>query len=255
MTDAKTDTDSNTDRGTQALDRALALFAALLRDRGRHALSEIAEAQGLPVSTAHRLVAAFERHRLISRATRGRYVAGLGLLELAPDRRHILAEASRPVLRRLAKAEKRTAHLGILEADMVTYLVKEAGGPASVFTREMIQFEAYCTGIGKVLLAGLEPQLRERYLAGGPFVRLTPTTITDPAELRRHLAEIAARGYAIDDAEMADGLHCVAVPVRDANRRVIAAISLSSVGDADDEALFAMLRQAAGAIEARLYPA
>ncbi|PWR19668.1 IclR family transcriptional regulator [Zavarzinia compransoris] len=240
--------------GTLALDRALALFAAVLRDRGRTSLAEIARAEHLPVSTAHRLIAAFERQRLIARGTRGRYIAGMGLLELTPDRRHVLAQASRPVLRKLARAEKRTAHLGILEAEMVTYLVKEAGGPASVFTREMIQFEAYCTGIGKVLLAGLEPAHRDRYLAGGPFVRLTPTTITDPGDLRRHLADIAARGFAIDDAEMADGLHCVAVPVRDGQRRVIAAISLSSTGDADDEALFAALKTAAARIEARLYP-
>lgn len=245
------------DSGTQALDRALDLFEQVLRDRGRTPLAKLAARLDIPVSTAHRLVAAFERRHLIARGARGHYLAGMGLADLAPDRRLVLIQASRPLLRRLARQQKRTAHLGILEADMVTYLVKEAGGPAKLFTRELMQLEAYCTGIGKVLLAGLEPAARERYLAGGPFVRLTETTMTDPDELRETLAGIARAGHAVDDAEMAEGLHCLAVPLHDGRGRVTAAVSLT--GDTPPAtpeakaALLSALETTARAIEARLY--
>ncbi|MCF4167619.1 IclR family transcriptional regulator [Zavarzinia compransoris] len=245
------------DSGTQALDRALDLFEQVLRDRGRTPLARLAARLEIPVSTAHRLVAAFERRHLIARGARGHYLAGMGLADLAPDRRLVLIQASRPLLRRLARQEKRTAHLGILEADMVTYLVKEAGGGTKLFTRELMQLEAYCTGIGKVLLAGLEPAARERYLAGGPFVRLTATTMTDPAELRASLAEIACAGHAVDDAEMAEGLHCLAVPLHDGQGRVTAAISLTGEASPATEdarrALLDALEATAQAIESRLY--
>ncbi len=241
--------------GAQALDRALALFALVMKDRGRTPLAALAARLDIPVSTAHRLMAAFERQRLITRSARGRYVGGMGLAELMPDRRAVLIQACRPLLRRLAKAQRRTAHLGVLEADMVTYLVKEHGGGTPVFTREMMQLEAYCTGIGKVLLAGLDTAAQDRYLAGGPFPRLTAKTLTDPAALRHSLGDIARQGHALDDAEMADNVHCVAVPVRDGRGRVIAAISLSTSGGEVDEANAALapLKACAAALEEKLF--
>ncbi|MFA5121967.1 IclR family transcriptional regulator [Zavarzinia sp.] len=250
--------DSTPENGSQAVDRALALFALVLKDRGRSSLAVLAARLDLPLSTAHRMVAAFVRQGLLMRGARGHYVAGMALVEAVPDRRSALIQASRPLLRRLARAEKRTAHLGILEADMVTYLVKEQGGGPPVFTREMMQLEAYCTGIGKVLLAGLDAPLRERYLAAGPFVPLTPTTLTDPAALRAELAAVARQGHAVDDAEMAENVRCLAVPVHDGTGRVIAAISLSRTGGeasgSDDAApLLAAMTDCVAGIEARLY--
>ncbi|RJF94786.1 IclR family transcriptional regulator [Oleomonas cavernae] len=246
---------SSRETGAQALDRALALFVAVMKDRGRTPLGQLAERLNIPISTAHRLMAAFERQRLITRGARGRYVAGMGLAELGPDRRAVLIQASRPLLRRVARAQKSTAHLGILEADMVTYLVKEHGGGPGVFTRELMQLEAYCTGIGKVLLAGLDTAARERYLAAGPFVPLTGTTLTEPGDLRRSLAAVEGQGYAIDDAEMAENVHCVAVPVHDGQGRVIAAISLSSADlqAPGTDVLIPALRGCAAAIEAKLF--
>src|SRR5690606_3592173 len=108
---------------------------------------------------------------------------------------------------------QRTVHLAVFEADMVTYLAKEDGGRNSVLTIEGTQLEAYCSGLGKVLLAYLPEPERERYLADGPFVRLTPNTIIEPDELRRELAHIRTRGYAIDDGEVQPNLRCVAVPL------------------------------------------
>ena len=248
------DVASRSDYGSQALDRALTLFASVLKDRGRTSLATLAQRKKIPPSTAHRLIAAFERQGLVMRSTRGHYVAGMRMLELTPDRRQILIHASRVSLCRLARETKRTAHLGILETDMVTYLVKAGGTRVPVFTREMIQLEAYCTGIGKVLLAGLAPSALDRYLSGGSFVPLTPTTLTAPKQIRAALQTIARTGYAVDNAEMVEGLHCVAVPIRDVMGRTIAAISLASTMETatDMPLLLNALAQTAHAIERKL---
>lgn len=65
------------------------------------------------------------------------------------------------------------------------------------------------------------------YLAQGPIVRLTPNTLTDARALRATLAEVQARGYATDDSEMDTNLNCLAVPIYDSERRLLAALSIS----------------------------
>ncbi|WP_233350150.1 IclR family transcriptional regulator [Henriciella mobilis] len=132
-------------------------------------------------------------------------------------------------LRRLAGAAKGTAHLGVLEGDMVTYLARHSVDPSFKFSQIGTQFEAYCTGIGKILLAGMHEQERDVFLANGPFVPITADTLTDPEMLRRDIEISARRGYAVDQAEMFEGVHCVAVPIK-RNGDTIAAISLSRKG-------------------------
>jgi DNA-binding IclR family transcriptional regulator len=110
---------------------------------------------------------------------------------------------------------------------MVMYTVKEGHPVDRLFTREGTQLEAYCSAVGKVLLAHLSEDEREAYLATGPFVALTDATITSAPELRTHLAEVRAGGCAIDNREIAPDLVCVAVPVVWPDTSVRAAISLA----------------------------
>jgi IclR family acetate operon transcriptional repressor len=211
--------------GTQAVDRALALLAAVVRDDGLTSAATLAGGLGLAPSSGRRLVATLERHGLIRRIAHGRYAGADELSRLAagirPHRR--VVEEARPRLRRIASAMNGTGHLGVLEGDMVTYLVKE-GGPG-VFTREHGQLEAYCTGIGKALLAQLPERRIEAYLRGS-FVQLTDRTLTDPAKLREEIVLTRQRGFAIDDREMADDVACIAVPLR-TNDGTPMAISIS----------------------------
>jgi DNA-binding IclR family transcriptional regulator len=117
-----------------------------------------------------------------------------------------------------------------LEDGMVTYVVKVAGKTAAEgarFTRENAQLEAYCSGLGKVLLARLPADERENYLAAGPFVPLTSRTMTDTSTLRDCLSAVRRDGFAQDDGEVADNLFCLAVPVAGPEVAVHAAISIS----------------------------
>lgn len=181
-------------------------------DCGRTLASDVMVEMGLAPSTGRRLLALLVERGLLIRISRGRYAGGDRLRQLAaqvsPHAR--LIEAARPILRRLAQGERAIAYLGVFEGEMVTYLVKE--GAQAGFTREQNQLEAYCTGIGKVLLAHLSDARLNDYLAA-PLVPLTDRTITDPEQMRAELAATRTRGYAIDDREMADDLGCVAVPL------------------------------------------
>jgi DNA-binding IclR family transcriptional regulator len=216
--------------GGTTFDRALDLLAALLAAPYDASLADVAAQLHLPPSTAHRLAALLVRRRLLVRGERGQYLPGWGLVELSAwsDRRAVLAGVARPAARTLARKSGRTVHVGVLEEGMVTYLVKAQAPGAQLFTQEGMQLEAYCSAIGKILLADLPTPELEEYLREAPFPALTRRTITDAATLRGHLAEVQAQGYAVDDHEVADDLICFAVPIRMPDRALPAALSIAS---------------------------
>ena len=238
----------------QAVDKSLDLLELIVRDGGAAPLRTHAEALGLAVSTAYRLAATLRRRGLLAPARRGHYVAGLRLVELArcADRNVILAAAARPVLRQLARATGATAHLGVFDADMLTYLVKEHVAGVDLFTREGGQLEAYCSAVGKTLLAFMSRAEQDAYLATAPFLPLTGRTVVDPGLIRRSLEQIRVQGFALDDGEISDDLSCVALPLRDPAGSVSAAVSLSRTGPSWRVPPPA-LRRAASAIEKRLW--
>lgn len=218
-------------------------------------LREITAELGVPASTAYRLISVFESRGLLSRIGSGRYAPGGVVAQVAglTDLNSLLRAVSRPILRKLASRCARTIHLGVLEGEMVTYLVKEGAHSESLFTREGMQLEAYCSGIGKVLLANIEQQLLSKYLDTGDFVALTEQTIISPELIRAELEKVCALGHAVDNAEVDEDLYCIAVPVWDGNGRVVAAISASERNARCDEpGLIEALKESAEELSARL---
>ena len=216
----------------KSLEKALTLLGRIAHDRGLTSLKQLMADLELPRSTLYRLVGTLQEFGLVTRGSRGFYDVGLPLIEalsgITPAGH--LAKLSRPSLQELADLCGATAHLGMLENDMVTYLVKVIGKGVdadAVFTRENAQLEAYCSGIGKVLLAALTETSCEQYLSAGPFVPLTDRTITDSDALRNCIASVRQDGFAQDDGEVADDLFCLAVPLRRSDGEVQAAISIS----------------------------
>jgi IclR family acetate operon transcriptional repressor len=231
----------------------------VVRDGGESNVSALALAEGLPPASAHRIVRTLERSKFLIPIGRGKFMPGPALFDLTDGRRSeaAVAAVARPELNRLARQTRHIAHLGMLESDMVTYLVKAGADRGRLFTREGMQLEAYCSGIGKVLLAHLGEEERDLYLAGGPFVALTENTKTDPAELKQELERVREIGFAVDAREVSPDLVCFAVPLRWPNGTARAAISLSTLDqpgrEVDEGALVAELRQTAEVIEHRLF--
>jgi DNA-binding IclR family transcriptional regulator len=234
------------------------MLEAVLDDGGQSSVSGLARAIAMPIATAHRQVATLVAEGYLSPCGSGRHVAGprlLGLLHRL-DEKQVIASVAAPVLRRVARELRTVVQLGTLENDMVTYRIKTGAGAGALFTRTDMQLEAYCSGIGKVLLAHLPPVQRAAYLASGPFVALTAKTIIDPALLAAELGAAEQQGYAIDAGEIAEDLRCMAVPIRHPDGRVPAALSATQSGPPfrhPDSHLREHLQKAAREIEQRTF--
>ncbi len=216
-------------------ERNLMLLEAVVADSGRSSVSTLARASGVPVASAHRHIAALVGAGYLIPAGYGRHLPGPKLRTLAGmiDDKQIMINAATPILDRLASRTRCVVQLGVFENDMVTYLVKAGQSAGDLFTQVGMQLEAYCSGIGKVLLAHLPAQAQAEYLLNGPFIALTARTITDPLLLKAELEHVATQDFAIDDEEVVAGLQCVAVPVRNRIGDVIAAISASQAAQPD----------------------
>ena len=241
-----------------SLQRTLAMLETVIADGGERSVSALAREIGMPIATAHRQVATLVAEGYLAPTGGGRHSAGpklLGLLHRL-DEKQVIANVAAPVLHDLASQVRSIVQLGTFENDMVTYRIKTGQGASALFTKIGMQLEAYCSGIGKVLLAHLPEEPLRRYLATGPFVPLTDKTITDPARLAEELELVRQQGLAFDNGEIAEGLYCIAAPIRMADGRVPAAISISRTLTHKDEAREArvqrLLLDAAHAIERRI---
>ncbi|WP_425232980.1 IclR family transcriptional regulator, partial [Sphingorhabdus sp.] len=215
--------------------RTLQLLEAVVRDGAQSSVAALARDTHIPVASAHRHIRALVSAGYLVAAGYGRHLPGPRLHVLAGffDTKLMMANAARPILDRLAKRMHCVAQLGIFENDMVTYLVKSGPSAGDLFTKVGMQLEAYCSGIGKVLLAHLPDAARSEYLQAGPFIALTERTITDPDLLDAELQRVAREDFAVDDEEVVTGLQCIAVPVRNRESEVIAAISASRATQTD----------------------
>lgn len=216
-----------TDNSSVTLKRMLGVLEQVIALEGN--VGEVAAQLGIPLSTVYRQITALCAERYLVRLANGRYAAGPRLLGLLArvDEKQIVANSAAPFLDRLASELHAIVQLGTFENGMVTYRIKTGRGSANLFTKVGMQMEAYCSAIGKVLLASLPDDELAAYLATGPFIPLTERTIVDPVRLRHELAGVQAAGFALDDAEAAEGLYCLAVPLRARDGRVQAAVSVS----------------------------
>ncbi|ATW05266.1 IclR family transcriptional regulator [Sphingorhabdus sp. YGSMI21] len=239
----------------KSVTRALAMLDTVIADGGCSGVAALARKVGMPLATAHRQVTTLVSEGYLTPSGKGRHQAGSRLLGLLHrlNEKQVVANVAASALHELATRVRSVVQLGTLENDMVTYRIKSGRGAGDLFTRVGMQMEAYCSGIGKALLAHLPDTERDAYLAAGPFVALTDRTITDPAILRQEMEGIREQGYALDDGEIADGLRCLAVPIHKGDGSVLAAISVSQsdrsrtrIADAE---LLVMLRACARRIE------
>ena len=195
---------------------------------------ELSLRANLPRSSGHRLIHTLEELGAVVRGPHGRYRPGMLLVSLSHTVgiAQLLRESASRVMHELSERLQLTVHLGVLEDGMVTYVDKvstQAAFPS--YTKVGSKLEAYCSGLGKVLLAALPPDRLENFILDGDLVALTPHTITDRAQLVAELETVRARGYAVDDCEYQADMRCIAVPVHDGEGQVVAALSVTGLAD------------------------
>ncbi len=215
----------------KSLGRALAVLDVFQSSADRLTATQIARHLGLRyVGTLYPILATLENGGYLVRDNHKRYALGLKFLERANLvlQRLDLRDAAQETLREIAQRHSVNTHLAVLYEHTVMYLQREEGYP-SVIIKEVVgqRVPAYCTALGKVLLAALDEQVLNDYLSSAVLTPLTPYTITDAARLTEELKRVREQGYAVDNEEFHEGSLCVAAPVRDYQGKVIAAVSLS----------------------------
>jgi DNA-binding IclR family transcriptional regulator len=194
-------------------------------------VTELAAHLGLSKSAAHRLLTTLEDYGFVQRTPSHRYRIGVRTLELGNvfrfDRTFLVR--AEPLLRQLALRTRSTAHLGQLEGKEALELFRSsAPGVVTLSPFPIFRMPLHATALGKVLLANAGEKLFQRVV--GLRKTLSPytehTTI-DPDNLKAHLREVREQGYASSEQETKKGQICLAVPVRNQQHEVIAALSIS----------------------------
>lgn len=252
-----------------SVSRSLGLLDILAEEPQGLTLAEVSRRVGLPKSSVYRMLVTLEAAGLLERdapealgspgAPAGRYRLGLKLLQLAGrvQGRHGLREIAAPFMQELSRLAGEVIHLAVLDGAEIVYLEKKGQGQVlTVATRVGGRNPAYASAMGKVLLAGLDPQSLDRLLQGIEFKPLTANTIREPEALRVELGRVRRLGRAFDNEEMFPGIRCVAAPVRDAAGRVAAALSATvpsqRMGRGRARELGGMVAEAAARISRRM---
>ncbi|RYH11679.1 IclR family transcriptional regulator [Tropicimonas sp. IMCC6043] len=193
--------------------------------------AELQRMSALPKATLYRLVQTLvNQGMLVQNPEAGTYSLGVRLVRLAHAawRQASLAPIARPHLDALSLDTGLTVHLAQMDYGHVLYVDRRnALESAAMFTDAGKVGPAYCTGVGKAMLAYLDADELEQVLRMQSFHRFTPTTLASEAVLRQSLERTRARGYAIDREEHMAGVICVAMPILSDSGRVIGAASLS----------------------------
>ena len=215
--------------GTQAVQRAVGLLKAFTPERPALRLPDLSTVAGLNKTTTYRLLSALVLEGLLERAPEtGEYRLGPELLALGSRAlgATALRAASRAELQALAYTTRETATLEVLVGRDVLIL-DEAAGDHVVASMPSLgtRWPAHATSTGKVLLAHL-PDAALDSLLETPLHAATPRTVVDPAALRRELARVRARGWALASEELEAGFVAVGAPVRGSAGEVVAAISV-----------------------------
>src|SRR3954452_11357832 len=209
----------------QSLQRGLDVIRAFA-DEPSLTSTEVANATGLARAAARRFLLTLVdldyvrvEHRFFRLSPRvlelGRsYLTSLRLPAIAP-----------PHLRALVESAGESATIAVLDDADIVYV---AHVPAPRIMAIKIDIgtrdPAFATSLGRVLLAGLEPEELDDYFARTELRVIQPRTVVEADELRRALEKVRKQGYALVDQELEAGLRAVAVPIRDAQDRVTAAL-------------------------------
>jgi IclR family transcriptional regulator, pca regulon regulatory protein len=213
----------------EALARGLDVLAGFGPAHRTMTLSEVAEATGLARPTARRLLLTLEELGYVRSGAVGfaltpkvldlgmAYVGSLGLWDVA-----------RPHLEALVARTGESSSMAQLDGSDIVYVARVAV-PKIIALRVEIgtRFPAVQTSQGKVLLAALDPDRLEATLAVPSRSGLPPCIGRSPGQLHEELTEVRARGWALADEELAPGVRSVAVPVRDRDGAVRAAMNVT----------------------------
>lgn len=212
----------------RAVERVCQILDLLQQSDDVISLVDVADATGLPKSSAFRYLATLEARRYVERdPVSGDFRIGLALLPLQAKQLDLLVQRATPHLQHLSDTFEETANLGLLDGNRVVYLkIVESPKGVRLAARTGDRERVHSTALGKAICAGLPEEKVQAMLTAEGMPKATDRTITNPGKYLAELKRVRDRGYALDDRENEPDGRCVAVPLT--GLQLPAAISLSA---------------------------
>jgi len=222
MTENKYYTIASLEKGIRILE--------LLARHGELSVSEAAKLMDTNRAGSHRFISTLKDLGYVEKNESNKYQPTLKIMKLATKvaNRFEIRRIARPYMHKLSIMYKETINLGFFKNHEIIHIDK-------IDSLEILRMDsalgdiapAYCTGLGKSILAFLPDHELEHYLAHIELKQLSPNTITDRDELLAELSRVRKNRVAIDDEEMSIGLRCIGAPIFDHNSYPAYAMSIS----------------------------
>ncbi|PYI53459.1 IclR family transcriptional regulator [Paenibacillus flagellatus] len=223
----------------QSVDRTLSILQSFIEERRPLGVSEVARKLQLNKSVVHRLMLTLLSHGYLEQLKNtDKYMVGPKAFELGSVYTNStnLVDEGKKILIELVDRVGFTAHLAILEKDSVLYMVNvEPDHLKYLFGAVGQRRPVYNTALGKCLTAWLPEEQVAKVLEHCSFEKTTEHTIGSFEEFRKELERVRQLGFAVDNEESSYGVRCFAAPVRSKDGDVIAAISTSGYGVAEEK--------------------
>jgi IclR family transcriptional regulator, KDG regulon repressor len=192
--------------------------------------SEVAKLSGLPGSTVHRFLVNLEAGGFLSKDDLSNYHLGVACVSLGQAAREQLdvRKASLAHLEQLNRSTRETVHLTVRHKLSAVYIEKlDSPEPLRIHSRIGASVPLYCTAVGKVMLAYLDAEERERAINEIELRRFTENTVGSIQELQTRLARVRKDGFACDLEEHEPHIRCIAAPIFDHSGAVNASLSVT----------------------------
>lgn len=229
----------------QSLARAIQIMEFISKNCNSASLTQISQDLGLSKSTVYGLISTLEDYNYVYQdQSTGFYQLGLKLFEMGQVvySSMDLRSVAYPILVELNQKHQETVHLALLSGSEVVYIEKvDSSRSVRIISQIGGRNPTYCTGVGKVLLAGLSESKVEKIVKATSMKKFTPNTIDSFDKLKECLVEVRQKGYAYDLEEIEMGLRCVAAPIKNHQGTTIAGISLSGPTNRISNEILALL--------------
>lgn len=215
----------------RSIEKTFRILELFNHNRDELSIGEINVLTDYPKSTIHGIISTllglgYLRQNPITK----KYRLGNRIFHLLSnhDKTNNILKAAKPFLLDLATRFEETVHLATLDNGEVFYIDKvQVSNRLTICSEIGRKLPAYCTSIGKALLAFQPEDEIQKFLKTKELKKYTPNTITNPNKLLKELKEVQRKEVAFDNEEIEEGLSCIGVPVRDLNEVVVAAISVA----------------------------
>jgi DNA-binding IclR family transcriptional regulator len=221
-----------TERGQRlsSVGTAIALLKCFSAEEHELGVSELSRKLGVAKSTVHRLARTLIADGLLEQNPENeKYRLGLALFGLGAlvRRRMNLSSEARQDLFALRNATGETVQLAILDGAEIMFVYNLESTQAIRVNSDIgVRMPAFCTASGRAILAFQPADVVAAAIAAG-LKRRTPKTEIEPARLRKLLAEVGQRGYAVEDEESEVGMRAIAAPVRGAGGVVVGSVTVA----------------------------